>query len=648
MKTLLVEDDPANQLLLAHHLTRRGHQVVCCPTAELAWDRIQTGKFELLVLDWMLPGMDGLELCRRIRLSDDLDQPVILVVTACDSVGDLQAVLAAGADDYLAKPVVADLFNVRLAVAEQRVREIAERRQAEDALRRHHDYVNNILRSMIDSLVVTSPDGVIRSANAATCQLLGYEESELVGERVGKLFTEDDLFGRGAWPDDLVRQNVIRNIELNYVAKDGKQIPVLFSASMLHDRQGVMEGFVCVALDIREQKRSDEIRRGLERQLQHAQKMESLGLLAGGIAHDFNNILQGILGHASLALLDIVGDSPVYESVSKIETAAMRAADLTRQMLTYSGKTALSMKPVDLTRLAEEVMDLLKVAISKKAVLNPQLARNLPPVKADAAQLRQVLMNLITNASDALGAAGGMVKITTGLMRAGGGYLSKTFVNTPLPAGNYVFLEVADDGCGMDEMTKGKIFDPFFSTKKHGRGLGLATVLGIVRGHHGAIRVDSTVGRGTVIRVLLPCSEVGEEAPMTIPAPASQMRGAGAILVVDDEENIRAIVRRTLERVGFSVLEAVDGKEGAEIFAQHDEIIAVILDMTMPRMNGEETLREIRRLRPDIPVILSSGYTQEQTFERFREKGYSGFLKKPYPPGNLVESLFAILETASP
>ena len=376
-----------------------------------------------------------------------------------------------------------------------------------------------------------------------------------------------------------------------------------------------------------------------------AQKLESLGILAGGIAHDFNNLLTGVLGNASLARMDVPSSSPAAQPLSQIETTAHRAAELCQQMLAYAGKGKFVTTQLDLSTLVEEMAQLLEVSISKTAVLKLDLARNLPAVRADPTQIRQVTMNLITNASDAMGDGSGVIAITTGTMNCDRQYLNTTHLGEELKDGTYVFLEVRDTGCGMDQETQAKMFDPFFSTKFTGRGLGMAATLGIVRGHHGAIKIYSELGSGTTTKVLLPASEQPAATPKAHNALDPSWRGSGTVLIVDDEKVIRDLGARILGRQGFEVLKAESGAQALELFRAHTEEIAVVLlDLTMPGLSGEETFRELRRIRPDVRVILSSGYNEQDAIDRFVGEGLAGFLKKPYSNADLVRKFADVLQ----
>ncbi len=427
----------------------------------------------------------------------------------------------------------------------------------------------------------------------------------------------------------------------------GKKLWVRTDKVLLRDGGGEITGLIAFVTDITEVRQAAEERQKLEAQIQHGQKLESLGVMAGGIAHDFNNLLMTILGNADLALMDMAPEAPERESVGEIGQAARRAAELTNQMLAYSGHGTSKFRPLDLSKLVEEMAHLLEVSHSKKAILNYDFSKGLPAIKADASQLRQVVMNLITNASEAIDERGGSIRVSTGVVEASREFLAGTYVDDDLSPGPYVCLEVEDSGCGMDEETIGKVFDPFFTTKFMGRGLGLAAVLGIVRGHHGALKIDSVPGKGTTFRVLFP-------AHSEIPAPSvheemgdgKDPRKTGVVLLVDDEETILTLVARMLQRAGFTVLTAADGLEAVALFKKHSgEIICVLLDLTMPRMGGDEALDELRRIRHDIPVILSSGYSEEDLVERFDGRGLSGVIQKPYQYKSLVDKLEQALDT---
>ncbi len=400
-----------------------------------------------------------------------------------------------------------------------------------------------------------------------------------------------------------------------------------------------------VALDITEKVTSENEKRDLEAQIQHTQKLESLGVLAGGIAHDFNNILMAILGYADLALLDTTPGSSARSSIEEIEKAARNAADLTKQMLAYSGKGKFELTKLDLNSVIREMTHLLEISISKKAVIRFDLRDNLPPIEADPSQIRQVIMNLITNASDAMEETSGVISITTSVMNCDAEYLKTAFLSDRAKAGRYVYMEVSDNGCGMDEETRRRLFDPFFTTKFTGRGLGLSAVLGIVRGHGGTVKVYSEPGRGSSFKILLPAAPgvADEESLQELCELDSDIHAT--ILMVDDESSVRNVCLSMLERKGYRVLSAVDGRDALKVFREnHREIDCVLLDLTMPHMDGEETFREMRMIDPGAKVIISSGYNEQEVTQRFVGKHLAGFIQKPYRLNELHSKLQDVLK----
>ncbi|MEE2678076.1 MAG: PAS domain-containing protein [Myxococcota bacterium] len=407
------------------------------------------------------------------------------------------------------------------------------------------------------------------------------------------------------------------------------------------DEDGVVR-VVGASSDVTERKLAEEERHRLEAHLGEVQRLESLGVLAGGIAHDFNNLLSVILGNSSLGLTEADENSDLARRFARIRSAAQHAAGLTEQMLTYSGMTPFSLKPTDLSSVARNTLELLEASVAKANVLELELANNLPLIEGDDTQLRQIIVNLVMNATEALGSGPGKIFLRTGHTEIRENLLP---IGTPKAAsGEYVFLEVEDSGAGIDAATRDRIFEPFFTTRRAGRGLGLAAVLGIVQGHRGFITVDSEPGEGTTFRVLFPQTESQETAP----EPGSERRvGHGVqatVLIVDDEESVLEIGAEFLKRAGFDVITAPGGREALGILEDRgEEIEAVVLDLVMPEMDGEQTFREIRRLRPEMPVIVTSGYSEERTAERFSGDRIEGFLRKPYEPDELTEKVEAAL-----
>lgn len=369
-------------------------------------------------------------------------------------------------------------------------------------------------------------------------------------------------------------------------------------------------------------------RRKLEEKVRHAAKLESLGVLAGGIAHDFNNLLTGILGNASL-LREMVPTAASSGLLQNVIRASERAAQLSRQMLAYSGRGQFSVQPVDLSQQVHEFLSFIETSVSKNVQIRLRIANSLPMVEGDEGQLQQVIMNLVVNAAEAIGDREGWVEVSTREETATAPLTSELLPSQELPPGDYVVLQVSDNGIGMDEVTKAKIFDPFFTTKFTGRGLGLAAVLGIIRGHGGTIRVTSHQGVGTSFQVYFPASKRSAEQ-QSLPLSDSNCMGSGTVLIVDDEDIVRLAARTVLEAFGYTVLEAENGREALRVYAHHrGEIAIVLLDMTMPVMSGIETLRELRKVNPGAVIVASSGYNESEAMQMFGG-AIAGFIQKPY------------------
>ena len=406
--------------------------------------------------------------------------------------------------------------------------------------------------------------------------------------------------------------------------------------------------YLAVVSDVTQRKLDEQARLEFEEGLQRAQKLESLGVLAGGIAHDFNNLLTPILGAAALGLRELPADSPMRARLEMIQQAAERAAALTNQMLVYAGQQELRIEHLDLSKLVSEIQELVAASISGKTRIDLQLEPDLPAVEGEAAQISQLVMNLVTNASESLRDGVGRITIRTGVMDVSTPPPGALFAET-MTTGRHVFFEVTDDGCGMDADTRARIFDPFYTTKFTGRGLGLAAVAGIVRAHRGAIEIDSDPDRGTRFRVLLPAAASGAVELDDPRAGADEWHTSAIALVIDDDEAVREIAAEVLSRVGMEVLTAADGLAGVELFdANADRIDVVLLDRTLPTMSGADTFEAIRTLRPEARILLASGYSEERAASELLSRGLAGFLKKPFSPAELLERVREVLEAPSP
>jgi len=524
------------------------------------------------------------------------------------------------------------------------VQDVTDRKEAEEALRESEEQYRALTENSPDYILRYDRDGRHLYVNKAAATVTGLEVEEMLGKTHRELGFPEDLCA--LWEKNLrsvfeTGQSTGEIFEWDSnagtITLDWRIMPEL-------DANGRVISVLGVSRDISGIRQAEQERIALERQVQHSQKLESLGVLAGGIAHDFNNLLTSILGNAELSQMELPSDSPIREYTERIQQAAMHAASLTKQMLAYSGRALFTVEPLDLESLVSELAPLLEAAIPKGVELEVNLQPGLLTIDGDSAQMRQVIMNLIINAGEAIGDGSGMVTVTASHVLADDAYLARAAVDDEIAAGEYVCFEVTDTGTGMDEVTIDKIFEPFFSTKFQGRGLGLAAVRGIIRGHNGALSVTSELGQGTTFKVLLPASEhpIAATLPGETSADAS-WRGTGSVLVVDDEEGVRSYAGDILGRIGFDVLMAADGRQGVEVFREHAaEIVLVLLDLTMPHLDGEAALGAIRSIRPDVRVILCSGFSEQDVRGQFVDEGQVGFLQKPFK----VQSLKAVVREA--
>ncbi len=388
---------------------------------------------------------------------------------------------------------------------------------------------------------------------------------------------------------------------------------------------------VVVWRDITERKRNEEA-------LRQSQRLESLGVLAGGIAHDFNNLLTAIIGHLDLARRRLEPAHAARRNLDMMETAVSRAADLTRQMLAYGGMGRFAIEPIDLSLLVREMMELLRASVSRRVVLSCELTATPATVEADKAQTQQVIMNLITNAAEAIGDGGGTIALRVGPAELDAETAARDFAGQDIAPGRKIKLEVEDSGHGMTPEVLSRIFDPFFTTKQSGRGLGLSALRGILKAHRAGIRIRSEVGVGSSFHVYFQASSAHAARPVL--PDEMERTGEGTVLLVDDETNVRVSLRAVLEDLGFTVLEAADGREAVDVYrANHDRIDWVLMDLTMPRMDGHEAFLRLREINPDVIVVLSSGWAETEVLERFEANAPAGVLSKPFTVHQLQVSL---------
>ncbi|NTU81231.1 MAG: PAS domain S-box protein [Chloroflexales bacterium] len=522
---------------------------------------------------------------------------------------------------------VSEILGVAQDITERKRME-RELHEQETRLAHERAFLASVLETLDEGVLVTDRRGKLLLCNQAMEQITGCAEGEARTAALAALFPIDERQAMAAPTSDAVGEYRARNEIRDLVRRDGEQRQVLVSQQwLIRDEQPLM---LTSCRDVTAQQAAEAERRRFEQKLQEAQRLESLGVLAGGIAHDFNNLLAVILGSADLALAELSPETPAWARLSQIASAARQAADLTRQMLTYAGQGHVRVEPVALNEVIQNDRMLLEASVGKDVDLRYDLASQLPLVAADLSQVRQVLMNLVINASEAIGVGVGTITISTASAEMDAADLAGFRTSEDLTPGAYARLVVRDTGAGMDPAVLERIFDPFFTTKFMGRGLGLAVVLGIVQRHRGALYVESTPGQGAKFIILLPAAA---ERPAASSGPVMQRtpQMGGMVLVVDDEAGIQLLAADMLRRLGLTPLIARDGASAlAEVRVRRYELAAVLLDLTMPGMDSVEVFDAIRRVAPGLPVIVMSGYSADEVARRFTGRGAAGFLQKPF------------------
>jgi len=527
-------------------------------------------------------------------------------------------------------------------------RDISSRKKAEQALRESEERLRLIFEMSVNLICVADIyTAVLLQINPAFTRMLGYAVEELLNRPFLDFVHPDDRDATvRVMREKLQKGEDIIAFENRYRCRDGSYRWLHWTSHPILEK-GIS---FAIAHDITERKKAEEDRLILERQIQQTQKLESLGVLAGGIAHDFNNLLVAIMGNAEMALDELPEHSPARESIDDINHVSRQAADLCRQMLAYSGKGSLITDDIDLNIIITEILQLLRTSITPRARVQTAFQGNLPAVHGDSSQIRQVIMNIVLNASEAIENNDGIITVTTGVAELDTPAAARFMSDIPLPPGRYVMLRVEDTGCGMDEDTRAKMFEPFFTTKFTGRGLGMSAVLGIVKAHHGGIRIESEPGTGTRITTVFPIaadtefSEPAREPEQVAGSP--DRTGPGEILLVEDESSVRNLTGRMLEKIGYRVRAVRDGETAVkELRCAPESIACVLLDLTMPGMDGWATLKALRAVRPDIRVILTSGYAAGDIPVSYDAEHPDAFLQKPYNISALKNCIRSVLQT---
>ncbi len=627
MKTLIIEDDPITCERFATLAAKRGHEVTTVADSETAMPLCQSNQFDLIILDVVLPGVDGLEFCRRLRAQPGGERPFVMVITAYVFPEDLGRVLKAGADDYLQKPEDSGVLQVRLSIAENLAYDRIKRYRAEA-------FGRTILENALDGFWILNLKGDFTEVNKAFCQITGYSREEVLKMNIRDLDLRDSEDSFSARIDQLVKLGS-GSFEIKQRRKDGRILDLELAARFLPVDGGILCGFT---RDVTRRKEVEREREIFGRKIEQAQRFESLGVMSSGIAHDFNNILAGILGCASLARLSASGNNQLADTLAKIESLSLRAADLCKQMMAYAGKIRPTLRPIPVNQFVEETILNWRKTLDKKCGVELQLAPNVTEIMGDSDHLGQALHALMLNATEASEPMDGIIGISTSLRHAVPADFAAAHMSPDLPEGQYVVIEISDNGCGIDPSLKEKIFDPFFSTKFAGRGLGLAALAGIVRAHEGAVSVESKPGRGANFRIWLPASKRGEPIGKNESAGGSsdsigslQSTEPKRALVADDEEALLSVVSRILQSMGYKVETAKDGLAAVETFcASKTPFDLVILDLTMPRLDGSRACEQIRAIDKQVRIVLMSGYAEDMAQLKSAGGGFDAFLAKPF------------------
>lgn len=622
---LNVDDNEAGRYAVTRDLRRKGYEVLDAATGREALELASSEQPDLVLLDVRLPDIDGFEVCRRLKADPGTAGIPVLHLSASysDNPSRVRG-LTAGADGYLTEPVDPEVLHAT-------VNALLRMKDAERAERMAARQWQSTFDAIADGVAILDAQEKTLRTNGALGVIAGRPQMELIGMPWSNLFP--------APPSECAVQVMLRSGKRAVRERSYHDRVLRISCDPVWGDTGGITGCVAIVSDITEWRKLQEM-------LQHSQKLEGIGLLAGGVAHDFNNLLTGILGNTSLAL--DYAPSSITGYLRNVMQASERAAELARQLLAYAGKGQCVVCSTDVPELVRDLIPLIQAGIPRKVEIVLDFEPGVPPVEADAAQLRQVVMNLVINAGESLADAAGTVWVRVRSAHLESADVRRRFYAADsVESGRFVVIEVSDTGCGMDEATQLRIFDPFFTTKFLGRGLGLAATLGIVRQHRGGVRVQSSPGHGTTFEIVIPASVAKPEAAQLGALP-SEPGLPCAVLVIDDEEMVRNLVQAVLGKLGYRVMLAENGKQGVELFTQwQDEVSIVLLDLTMPVMDGEEALGHLLRLRPNVKVLIVSGYDESDVMRKFGDFKIAGFLQKPFSAGRLVQKIHEVLRDKS-
>ncbi len=572
---------------------------------------------QAMLIDDQLTDMTGFEFLEKVRSTTFKADPPLIFFIAGTEEGNASRAIQLGADEFFTKSSLSQELLCRKITSRCEHTWLLKRLQVLE-----HQF-NTIFQSSVDALLVLSPEGRIQYANTAAEQLFHQSSLQLVGSFFEHPMTQYETK------------------EVHIRGQGEKAVPVEMRATPIEWEN--RPASLLSMRNISERRKADEERQRHETERQYTQKQESLGVLAGGIAHDFNNLLMSIVARAGLALRSLPPDAPAHEHLQIIEKSGLRGGELANQMLTFAGQTQLSFQAIQLQHLLKDTKTFLRSIVSKRITLTVDSSDALPPIRGDRAQLRQLLATIVTNAAEAIGDQEGTIHIQTREIDTATEDLRQYHIMGDLPGGPCVACSIQDSGSGMKSELIPKIFDPFFSTKFPGRGLGLAALLGIVRGHGAAIAVHSQIGQGSEFLFLFPTTQTPSRPirpSLTLPKKSSTDTTPSKVLIVDDEEEVRTACSLILKEIGFEALVAQDGKAGDQIFERYqEEITLVFLDLTMPQLDGGKLAEKIRSRAPQVPILVSSGYPEEEAMKHFTRSGINAFIQKPFQVETLIAKI---------
>jgi PAS domain S-box-containing protein len=642
-KILIVDDKEENLLAIKQTLLEEIEdpqiEIYTSTTGLEALKVTLHNDFALIILDVEMPEMDGFELAEFLRGKKKTQSiPLMFISAVYSSHYTVMKGYATGAVDFLTKPIDSRVFV-------NKIKTFIQMDQQKKELEQQREWLDVTLRSIGDAVIASDQEHRVTFMNPLAVKLTGWNQKDALGKNLAEVLNVKDQdvndMEKHLAQNAIIEGPGIKLLEDQMlIGKHGLEVPISGNLAPIKVKESKISGSVLVFRDISKTKQAEAEKSSLLQQLQQTQRQKSIENLSSGIAHNFNNILGVIIGSCDLTKQNF---QTAEIHIPVIEAAAERAAELCTQMMAYSDKYKLIITKVNMAMQVDETVVMLKSSLPKNTVMKTNLSASIPLIEGDVSQLSQMVMNLVINASEAIGTEQGEVKVSVDKFDVIAGKTFKDYNGQPIPSGDYVCLEVTDNGCGMDETTIARSFEPFYTTKFTGRGLGMSSVLGIIQAHAGALQVFSELGQGTTFKMYLPAiEEVGRDVKESTSTASVAWQGSGTILLVEDEAELRLIAKELLERCGFTVLEAVNGMHALEIYQKNAKRITLVFtDIGMPVMDGYELFEKLKKLTPELPIFISSGYGDSDVNARIISDDIAGIISKPYNADKLQEGIGA-------